>query len=341
MANIGIKKNLASVSLLSALLYAPPALLEMFLKTDSSKIIFHTYLRPIIKVLIGLGIARTLNRVLNHLATNNWRISSSTPGKPWDWPNEIAVVTGGCGDFGVALVQGLTEKGVRVAVVDIAPPPLALQSIASAVYFKCDVTSLQEVTDTAGAIRRTFGGDPSVLVNNAGIARLDPLLEVSEASLRQVLGVNLLALWFTAQQFLPAMVRRDKGHVVTVASLASFVPLVTSVDYSVTKAGALAFHEGLACEIKHVYAAPGVKASIVHPNFVRTAMTAPFADRVERTEKLLAVEDVIRPVLAHIFSGRGGQLVIPESLGYLSGLRGWPNWMQEMFRDKQARDMVG
>lgn len=340
MAFTGITKNLASVSLLSALLYAPPELLERFLRTDSSKTIFHKFFGPVVKVLIGLGIVRTINSALNCLATNNWRISSSPPKEPWDWPNEIAVVTGGCGDLGVALVQGLTEKGVKVAVVDIADPPPAIQSISNAVYFKCDVTSSQDVAEAADAIRKTFGGDPSILVNNAGIARLNPLLEVSETSLRQVLGVNLMALWFTAKQFLPAMIKKDKGHIITVASLASFVPLVTSIEYSATKAGALAFNEGLMSELKHVYKAPGVKTSIVHPFFVRTAMTQSFADRIERTQTMLTIEEAIQPVLALIFSGRGGQLVIPAKMSLVSGIRGWPNWMQEVLRDVQAKGML-
>lgn len=340
MAVNSVIKNLAPVSLLAALLYAPPGLLERYLKTDASKLAFHKLFRPILKVLIGLGLVRTFNRALNSIATNNWRISSSPPTKPWDWPNEIAVVTGGCGDIGVALVRGLTEKGVKVAVVDIVDPPPAIQSISNAVYFKCDITSTQEVAEMADAVRKTMGGNPSILVNNAGVGRLSSLLDVSEKSLREVLGVNLMALWFTTKQFLPAMIDANKGHIITVASLASFMPLVTSIHYSATKAGALAFHEGLTCEIKHVYKARGVKTTVVHPDFVATAMTHPFAGQLERAQKVLTVEDVSRPVLAQIFSGRGGQLVMPTSKTFASGVRGWPSWMQEVLRDHLAKALI-
>lgn len=340
MAVNGVIKNLAPVSLLAALLYAPPGLLERYLRTDVSKITLHKLFRPILKILIGFGIARAINSALNSFATNNWRISSSPPTKPWDWPNEIAVVTGGCGDIGVALVRGLTDKGVKVAVVDIVDPPPAIQAISNAVYFKCDLTSSQDVAGMADAIRKTMGGNPSILVNNAGVGRLYSLLDVSEKTLREAFGVNLMALWFTTKQFLPAMIDADKGHIITVASLASFLPLVTSIHYSATKAGALAFHEGLTCEIKHVYKARGVKTTVVHPDFVSTAMTQPFADRLERSQKVLTVKDVSRPVLAQIFSGRGGQLVMPASKTFASGVRGWPNWIQEILRDHLARGLV-
>ncbi|ROW00436.1 hypothetical protein VPNG_07974 [Cytospora leucostoma] len=335
MAITSIVKNVAPVALLAALLYAPQEVLEKLLRTDSTKATFFRVARPILKVLIGLGITRTLNRALNSLATNNWRISSSPPNKTWDWPNEIAVVTGGCSGIGLALVQGLTAKGVRVAVLDIVGPPPALESNSRAVYFMCDITSLQELERTAEAVRKSFGGDPSILVNNAGIARVNSIFDISEENLRQSLGVNLIALWFTAKQFLPAMIKADKGHVITVASLASFIVLPPSIEYSVTKAGALVFHEGLTSEIKYLHKARGVKTTIVHPDFVRTPMTQQYAERIG--ENMLTIGDVSGPVLAQIFSGRGGQLVLPPSSGIIAGLRGWPNWIQESVRDGFAK----
>lgn len=292
---------------------------------------------PIIKSILGFGVVRFVNLAMNSLAHNNWRISSSPPSKSWDWPNEIAVVTGGCGGIGMSLVEGLTAKGVRVAVLDVADPPPSLQTNERAFYFKCDITSFSAVAETADAIRKTLGGDPSILINNAGLARRNSILDAPEASLRKILSVNLLAMWFTTKAFLPAMIRENKGHVVTVASLASFFALSTSVEYSATKAGALAFHEGLACEIKNVYHAPGVITTIVHPDFVRTPMTEPFADVIEKTRKMMSVEDVSRPVLNQIFSGRGAQIVVPKNLTFLSSLRGWPSYLQEGLRDVMGK----
>lgn len=337
MAIGSIIKHLTPVGLLAALLYAPPTLLEQYLGTSCTQTTWPTLVRPLVKALLGLGIVRTLNTSLNVLATNNWRISSAPPGGKWDWPNEIAVVTGGCGGIGQSLVEGLTAKGVRVAVIDLVEPPQALKSNPKAVFFECDITSRSAVVETAAAVRKTMGGDPSILINNAGVAKSHTILEVPEGILRTVLGVNLLALWFTTQQFLPAMVRSNKGHVVTVASLASYVALPSACEYSATKAGALAFHEALACEIKHIYKAPGIVTTVVHPNFVKTPMTTPHADRIERTQKMLTVEDVTNPVLAQIFSGRGAQLVVPSSLNFVTTIRAWPNWMQEGLRDAFGR----
>lgn len=331
-----IVRTVTPVALLSALLYAPAELIEQHMGAEFVQNTFPRLVQPVLKALIGLGIARTLNRALNSLATNNWRISSSPPTGSWDWPKEIAVVTGGCSGIGLALVEGLAAKGVRVAVLDVSDPPPAIKSNPKVTYYKCDVTSLQHVGETADAIRKTLG-DPTILINNAGIARFNSILDIPEHSLRQVLGVNLMALWFTTKQFLPAMIKQNKGHIVTVASLASFVALPMSIEYSATKAGALAFHEGLTCEIKHLHKARGIKTSVVHPNFVRTAMTVPHATRIERTQKMMSVEDISNPVLEQVFSGRGGQLVLPARLDIVTGIRGWPSWMQEGLRDVLGR----
>ncbi|PSS05281.1 hypothetical protein BD289DRAFT_449137 [Coniella lustricola] len=291
-----IIKPLTQASLLATLLYAPPDLLERYLGPRFAQSIWPKIFKPLVKTLIGLGILKTINRALNAWATNNWRISSSPPQGEWDWPNEIAVVTGGCSGIGLALVEGLTSKGVRTAVLDICEPPPSLQANSKAFFFSCDVSSLSSVIRAAEA--------------------------------------------YTTQQFVPGMVRRNKGHVVTLASLASHYTLTGCVSYSASKAGAMAFHEGLGSELKHVYKAPGVVTSIVHPYFVRTPMIDPIQGQVDKVDKVLSIQDVVDPILRQIFSGRGGQLLLPKSLSHLSSLRGWPNWLQEFVRDTYARNAV-
>lgn len=337
-----IIKRLAPIALLALVLYAPTPIVEQYLGPTASSFLdretWPTVIQPLLKVLLGCNILKTINAALTSTAQNNWRISARA--SKWDWPREVAVVTGGCGGLGSSLVAGLTARGVRVAVLDVAKPDSdAVAQMTKLAhprgrveYFQCDVTSRDAVEQTAERIRKTLG-DPSILINNAGVANRNSILQAKEADIRRVLGVNLMAMWWTTQQFLPAMIRHDKGHIFTTASLASYIALPTAVEYSATKAGALAFHEGLASEIKHVYKSRGVVTSIVHPNFVRTPMTIPHADVIERAQKMLTVEDVTGPMLNQIFSGKGGQIVVPGHLAFLSGMRGWPSWLQESLRD--------
>ena len=85
------------------------------------------------------------------------------------------------------------------------------------------------------------------------------MLDESEDQIRRVFDVNIIAHFLLVKEFLPAMIKQNHGHVVTVASVASFVTGVRNVDYACTKVSVLAFHEGLAQELKHTYKARNVR----------------------------------------------------------------------------------
>lgn len=247
------------------------------------------------------------------------------------------MVTGGSSGIGKDVVAQLAALGVRVAIFDIQEPPKELTADQRVSFYPCDVSSTKSVAAAADAVRRELG-HPSILINNAGIARPAPILQTSETFLRRIFGVNCMALWFATQQFLPRMIQINKGHVVTVASMASFVSLATAADYSATKAGALAFHEALSSEIKHYYKSPNILTTIVHPNFVDTPLLEGFSDRLQRRGvHLLTSKHVARQIVARIESKRGGQLFIPGTASSVSGIRGWSSWAQELLRDTIGR----
>ncbi|KAI0394503.1 hypothetical protein F5Y17DRAFT_427590 [Xylariaceae sp. FL0594] len=291
-----------------------------------------------LRVVFVLSVVRALNKTLNRLAANSWRL---TRAKGWDWPTEVAVVTGGSSGIGKDIVEGLVALGVRgVAVLDVQPLPKCLEAEPRVRYYQCDITSSDAVRETADAVRRDLG-HPSILVNNAGITSPVSILNISEKFLRKIFDVNTVSHWFLAQQFLPHMIKADKGHVVTVASLASYVALATAADYSATKASALAFHESLTCELKHVYKAPNVLTTVVHPNFVRTPLVNDFAGHLEKSGvRMLTSRDIADPIVAQIKSRYGGQLILPRGATPISGIRGWPNWLQELVRDTIGRSSL-
>lgn len=325
-------------SLLTVLTYGPSPLRERFLKLLTSyTTIGPRGLRSTLQILVTLGVLRVANNSLSAMAANNWLLKSP---KPWHWPSEIAVVTGGSGGIGRIIVEELTKHGITVVVMDMKPLPKTLELNQRLKYFSCDLTSASSVAEVTDTIRRTVG-HPSILVNNAGIINSRPILDTSDEHLRRIFGVNLLALWTVTREFLPNMIQQNKGHVVTLASLASFVALGTSVDYSATKAGALAFHEGLGSELRHVYKAPGVITTVVHPYHVRTAMTGTEAYRyVRQQDNLLSAEDVALKVVEQILFKRGGQLIIPGRYNIAPALRAFPTWLQDLVRDITSKSLV-
>lgn len=203
-------------------------------------------------------------------------------------------------------------------------------------------------------------GQPSILVNNAGIGASHTIINTSPEHLNKIFGVNLFSHWYTCQAFLPDMIKHDKGHVVTVASTASFVALPNIADYAATKTGALAFHEGilwhhtpcivatahsftgLTQELRHRHGAPNVHTTVVHPSWTSTALIAHHAEELERHYgPLLTPASVGNSILEQIFACRGNQLILPKPHSFLSGFRGLPNWMQEKFRDNASKARMG
>lgn len=295
------------------------------------------HVQSILRIWFAVSLIRQVNGALNTMAHNAWRIRAA-PG--WNWPDEIAVITGGSGGIGECIVLRLIARGVRVAVLDIQELPKSLQDNPLIRFYRCDLTSSESVAEAADAVRRDIG-HPTIVINNAGVTSPMPILKMPEAFLRKIFSVNCMALWLTTQQFLPRMIQLNKGHVITVASLSSFVGLPTAADYSATKAGAHAFHESLTSELKHYYKAPNVMTTIVHPNFVRTALIEDFAERLEHSGvKMLTPDEIAKETVAQIFSRRAGQIIVPKSATLVSGIRGWPTWLQEILRDMLGRSSL-
>lgn len=314
--------SLATTSaLFSAALYSLPKLTEVLPAQYAEKV-------PLGKKAIQVFFALSVLRHLSRLAF------SPKVDRSWDWKTpgkEIVVVTGGSSGIGELLVKTLAEKGITVVALDLNPPKYTLGPNAH--YFHIDVTSIPSITAAAQEIRAKLG-EPTVLVNNAGVGFGESILDASEEQIRKTVDVNVVSHFFTVREFLPSMIKNNHGHVVTIASMASFVTIARNVDYSVSKAGVLAFHEGLRQELDHKYGAKNVRTSVVHPIWVKTPL-------IESLNKLpgdiIEAKDVVNPVVAQILSGQGAQIFCPGKLSLASGIRGYPTWLQEKIRGRSSK----
>lgn len=329
-------------ALLFTLTRAPPQIREPILanltKYASSSIIEKGI--TALKTLFALGLARKLHLYLTELAQNNFRFTSEA--SKYDWPNEIALVTGAAGGIGAAIVTDLADKGLKVIAVDIAPElPSSLLKNDRIHYHRCDITSRSAVMDLAETIRSDHG-DVSILVNNAGIGFAHHTLNASEKDLRRLWDVNILSHYWTVQAFLPAMLEKKKGHIVSTASMASFYPTPGLGPYSGTKVAALNLHESLAQELRVIYNAPDILLTIVHPTFVDTAMVANDKEELQRRRHtIITAQDVSRGICGNIFRGRGGQVILAADLGWIPTIiRALPWWLSyALLRAVQSRQV--
>ncbi|KAF3050804.1 hypothetical protein E8E11_002149 [Didymella keratinophila] len=298
---------------------------------------YATILRAL-KWCLTLGLLKSANKALNHLALNNYRLRASSA--QWQWDKEIAVVTGGCSGIGALTVKRMVNKGVTVAILDVQQLPPELQGYAHIRFYACDITDPAAVGATASKIRKELGS-PSILVNNAGILSAHTILATTPEYLRKIFDVNVLSNWTTVQAFLPDMIAQNKGHVVTVASGASFVSIAGMADYCATKSAVLAFHEGLNQELRLSYNARNVLTTSIHPSWVRTPLLAPVEQELKkRGSAVMEPSDVADAVVNQVFSCRGAQVFLPSSAGRSALVRGLPNWMQEGIRMGVARTIT-
>lgn len=110
-------------------------------------------------------------------------------------------------------------------------------------YIPCDISDRNAVNSAAQQIKQQFGC-PSILVNNAGISNFTSPLDIDPARFELLIGVNLKGPVYTCSAFGPDIIKANKGHIVNIASYASFITVASTADYSATKAGLLAYHEG-------------------------------------------------------------------------------------------------
>lgn len=134
-----------------------------------------------------------------------------------------------------------------------------LTSAASNVsFYKADISNSANIKEVAEQIRANHG-DPTVIVNNAGVGYDGTILEEPESKIRTTFEVNTMSHFWMVKEFLPSMIKKNHGHVITIASMASFVALGEMADYCGSKASAMAFHESLTQELRHWYNAPKVR----------------------------------------------------------------------------------
>jgi len=176
-----------------------------------------------------------------------------------------AVVTGAAGGLGSAIARALHERGARLLLVDVAAQPLDhLTKTLGVEGLVADVADLDDLERIVALCDR-LGMAPDVLINNAGVERASEFVRLQPAEIRRALDVNLVGAMLLTHALLPAMQRRRKGHVITIASMAGIKPVPFNAVYNTAKAGLVAFSTSLSKELE----GSGVHATVVCPAAVR------------------------------------------------------------------------
>lgn len=171
------------------------------------------------------------------------------------------------------------------------------------------------------------------------MARGKTLLDSEPGDVRFTFDVNTLAHFWITKAFLPDMIARNHGMVVTVSSFASWLTIPNMVDYGASKAAAMAFHEGLTSELTTRYNAPRVRTVSVHPGHTRTALFKGFNQGSGFLLPQLEPDSIAEAVVRQVLTGRSGHVILPEAGGSLAALRAYPDWYSIRLRARAQGSM--
>lgn len=204
-------------------------------------------------------------------------------------PVRTAIVTGGAGGIGRAIAATLVAQGVKVALADLQSDLAEEAAVelrspgAEAIGVALDVTDTDAVAAAAAEIEQRLG-PLDIVVNNAGWDELRPFLETDEPFWRRVVDINYLGALRVTRQFLPGMIERRWGRIVSTSSDAARVGSSLESIYAGAKAGVIGFTKSLAREV----ATSGVTANVVCPGPTETPLLAGMVGDDERGAKVIA-----------------------------------------------------
>lgn len=195
--------------------------------------------------------------------------------KLFDLTGKIALVTGGTHGIGMAIGITLGKAGAKVCVNDINAEKL---ESCKAEYAKAGVdvyTVLFDVTDEQAVDKgvsqiESEVGDVSILVNNAGIIKRIPILDMPVADFKEVIDIDLVAPLIMAKRIAPKMIAKKEGKIINLCSMMSVYGRNSVSAYASAKGGLKLLTQNMTCE----WAKHNLQINGIGPGYIATEQTA-------------------------------------------------------------------
>jgi NAD(P)-dependent dehydrogenase (short-subunit alcohol dehydrogenase family) len=245
---------------------------------------------------------------------------------------KVAIVTGGGAGLGKALAHRLAEEGADVVIGDT--DETAAQAVAAhihalgrrAVAVRADVTRTSEIETVLEEAMQL--GPVDILINNAGVEEITPLLEISEEEWDRTLDTNLKGVFLCSQMVARAMIAEGRGgRIVNIGSIAGIMPPRREPHYAASKGAVHVLTRQMALEL----APHDITVNAVAPGVIKNGLSTHHSladpERAERIAQGIPLGRVGAPLdISHavlfLVSGEADYItgvVLPVDGGFLLG----------------------
>ena len=207
----------------------------------------------------------------------------------FDLTDCVAIVTGGGKGIGAEAARVLAAAGADVVVGGRHPE--TLETVAAnirtlgrrALSIPTDMRSVADVRSLVSQTLHAFGRI-DVLVNNAGVNRTGPTLDVTEETWDSILDTNVKGMFFACQAVGPAMIAARRGKIINIGSIISAIGLGYNIPYAASKGAVLQLTRSLALE----WASHNIQVNAIGPGYVMTDQVRWLFENPEFARKILA-----------------------------------------------------
>ena len=198
-----------------------------------------------------------------------------------------AIVVGGAGDLGKAMVEAIAQAGAQTVVIDFDERVFGIcedfrNDGLNVSPIKADVSKKNEIKESYENALKILGGSVDILINSAGIQRRYPSEDFPDEEWSKVIAINLDATFYYCKYAGNTMIKNGGGKIINIASIISFLGGITIPAYAASKGGVAQLTKALSND----WAAKGICVNAIAPGYMDTQLNTALINDKKRTEEV-------------------------------------------------------